>query len=139
VQFCLSLPLAALDNRRLLADVFRRYYGRLAVIPGTYAKDPFIITGRYLMLRRVAGLLPARFHWGFLKGFDDIPPRMDTISIQTSGKDALWPLFEAKDRLSQWLDVDQLEKDYQTLMQSKENIFPLRRLQSTQALAYRLI
>ena len=29
-------------------EVFRRYYGRLAVILGTYAKDPFILTGIYL-------------------------------------------------------------------------------------------
>jgi hypothetical protein len=36
-RFCLSIPRMALDYRLLLSGVFRRYYGRLAVIPGTYA------------------------------------------------------------------------------------------------------
>jgi hypothetical protein len=137
-RFCLSLPLAALDNRRLLADVFRRYYGRLAVIPGTYAKDPFILTGRYLMLRRIANFLPSTFHWGPLKGFNDIPPRMDVDSIRDGCRDSLWPLFEDQSQLSNWMDVSQLEKDYQTLLRSKKDILPLRRLQSAQAMAFRL-
>ncbi len=138
-RFCLSLPIAALDNRRLLADVFRRYYGKLAVIPGTYANDPLILTGRYLMLRRIARLLPTAFHWGPLKGFDDIPPRMDVESMRAGGRDSLWPLFQTQDQLSKWLDVSYLEQDYQTLMRSKENILPLRRLQSVQTIAYRLL
>ncbi len=137
-RFCLSLPIAALDDRRLQKDLYRRYYGRLAVIPGTYDRDPIILTGRYLLLRRIAGFLTPAFHWGLLKGFDDIPPRMDTESIQTTGREALWPLFEAKNQLSEWLDFNQLERDYQTLMRSREDIRPLRRLQSMQPLAYRL-
>ena len=138
-RFCLSLSLAALDGRRLHEDVYRRYYGRLAVIPGTYARDPLILTGRYLLLRRIAEFLPAKFHWGLLKGFDDIPPRMDSMSIQANGMDALWPLSETKKQLSEWLDFSHLEQDYQTLMHSKEDVRPLRRLQSVQTLAYRLL
>ena len=138
-RFCLSLPIAALDGRRLQEDVYRRYYGRLAVIPGTYARDPLILTGRYLLLRRIAEFLPTRFHWGLLKGFDDIPPRMDSMSIQANGMDALWPLSETKKQLSEWLNFSRIEQDYQTLMSSKKDIRPLRRLQSVQTLAYRLL
>ncbi len=58
-RFCLSIPRMALDDRRLLSGVFRRYYGRLAVIPGTYAADPFILTGKYLLLRKIAGMVCA--------------------------------------------------------------------------------
>ena len=138
-RFCLSLPLAALDGRRLQGDVYRRYYGRLAVIPGTYASDPFILTGRYLLLRRIARFLQKKLHLGPLKGFDDIPPRMDIVSIQATGWDALWPLSDTNSQLSEWLDINQLERDYQTLMSSKKDIRPLRRLQSVQTLAYRLL
>lgn len=139
VRFCLSLPRAALDDRRLLADVFRRYYGRLAVIPGTYAKDPFVLTGKYLIKRRMAEVLPPSLHRGPLRGFGNVQLRMDIDSVQHSGRGALWPLFEARDRLSEWLDFDWLERDFQTVMTSREDIRPLRRLQSVQTLAYRLL
>jgi hypothetical protein len=138
-RFCLSLPLAALDGRRLQEDVYRRYYGRLAVIPGTYASDPLILTGRYLLLRRIAEFLPKTIHWGILKGFDDIPPRMDIVSIQANGMHALWPISEKKEQLLEWLDYSRIEQDYQTLMNSKKDVRPLRRLQSIQTLAYRLL
>jgi hypothetical protein len=137
-RFCLSIPLLALDNRQLLSRVFRRYYGKLAVIPGTYAKEPFIITGRYLLLRRIAKLLSPMFHWGQLKGFRDVQLRMDVESIQSTGRDALWPLFDTLKQLSEWLDVDRLEQDYQMIMESKHDIRPLRRIQTAQTLAYRL-
>lgn len=138
-RFCMSLPRAALDNRRLLGDVFRRYYGRLAVIPGTYAKDPFILTGSYLVKRRLVEKLPSALHRGPLKGFGNVQLRMDIESVQSTGRDALWPLFEAREKLSEWLDFSQLERDFQTVMTSKEDIRPLRRLQSAQTLAYRLL
>ena len=67
-RFCLSLPLAALDGRQLQEDVYRRYYGRLAVIPGTYARDPLILTGRYLLLRRIAEFLPTLLSLGSPEG-----------------------------------------------------------------------
>ena len=129
VSVC-PFQLRHLDDSRLLKDLFRRYYGRLAVIPGTYAKDPFILTGSYLLLRRIASICLLHFIWGLLLGFDDVPPSMDTESIQTTGREALWPLFDAREQLSEWLDFNQLERDYQTLMHSREDIRPLRRLQS---------
>jgi hypothetical protein len=63
---------------------------------------------------------------------------MDITSIQATGRDALWPLFDVLDQLAGWVDVRQLERDYETIMHSQEDIRPLRRLQSVQALAYRL-
>jgi hypothetical protein len=138
-RFCLSVPRAALDDRRLLSGVFRRYYGRLAVIPGTYAPNPFILTGKYLLLRKLAGMLAPAFHRGPLKGFGNVQLRMDIHSVQFSGAEALWSLFEAREKLSNWLDFSQLERDFQTIMKSDEDIRPLRRLQSAQTLAYRLL
>ncbi|NTU55210.1 MAG: hypothetical protein HGA79_03060, partial [Anaerolineales bacterium] len=98
-RFCLSIPRMALDDRRLLSGVFRRYYGRLAVIPGTYARDPFILTGKYLVLRKIAGVLLPAFHRGPLKGFGNVQLRMDIESVQATGKGALWPLFDVLDKL----------------------------------------
>jgi hypothetical protein len=138
-RFCLSIPRMALDNRQLLSGVFRRHYGRLAVIPGTYAQDPYILTGKYLVLRKIAGALLPAFHRGPLKGFGNVQLRMDIASVQSLGRDALWPLFNVLDRLEGWVDVDQLERDYQTIMHSEKDIRPLRRLQSVQTLAYRLL
>lgn len=65
--------------------------------------------------------------------------RMDVESVQSTGREALWPLFDAREKLSDWLDFSQLERDFQTVMTSKEDIRPLRRLQSVQTLAYRLL
>jgi hypothetical protein len=138
-RFCLSLPRLALDNRQLLSGVFRRYYGRLAVIPGTYAQEPHILTGKYLILRKIAGALVPAFHRGPLRGFGNVQLRMDIHSVQATGRKALWPLFENLDRLSIWVNVDVLERDFQTIMRSQEDIRPLRRLQSVQTLAYRLM
>ena len=137
-RFSLSLPRAVLENRRLLGDVFRRYYGKLAVIPGTYANEPFIRTGRYILRRRIVEHLPPPLHHGPFAGFDDVPLRMDIDCIQAAGKKALWPLFDTLRELSQWLDVRLLEREYQTLQRSSEDIRPLRRLQSAQTLAHRL-
>jgi len=138
-RFCLSIPRMALDNRQLLSSVFRRHYGRLAVIPGTYAQDPYILTGKYLVLRKIAGALLPAFHWGPLKGFGNVQLRMDIASVQSIGRDALWPLFNVLDQLKEWVDIDQLERDYKTIMHSQKDIRPLRRLQSVQTLAYRLL
>jgi hypothetical protein len=137
-RFCLSLPRAVNENRRLLGDVFRRYYGKLAVIPGTYASQPFILTGKYLLKHRIVEYLPALLHHGPFAGFDDVPLRMDMDCIQATGWESLWPLVEAWDDLPDWLDVNLLEREYQAIMKSSADIRPLRRLQSVQALAYRL-
>jgi hypothetical protein len=138
-RFAMSLPRVALDDRRLLADVFRRYYGRLAVIPGTYANDPYILTGKYLLLRRAAEILPRSWHGGPLRGFGNVQLRMDIESVQATGKAALWPLFENLDKLANWLDVSQVEQDYQAILTSKDDVRPLRRLQAVQTLSYRLM
>jgi hypothetical protein len=138
-RFCVSLPRVALQDRQLQSDMFRRHYGRLATIPGTYASEPFIRTGGYLLKQRIARVLPALLRRGPFKGFDDIPLRMDMDCLQAYGSKSLWPINEVRDKLAQWLDVSQLDAAYQAAMASKADIRPLRKLQSVQALAYRLL
>ena len=63
-RFCLSLPRAALDGRRLLADVFRRHYPALAAVPGTYAHEPLLLTGQYSRAAPPGQAAAVRLHPG---------------------------------------------------------------------------
>lgn len=138
-KFCLSLPRAALDHRRLLKDVYRRYYGRLAVIPGTYADEPLIRTGSYLLKKRFAKLLHHSLQSHVLFSHSQVPLRMDMESLQASGKASLWPIYDTWDKLSEWVNVDQIEQAYQTIMLSTKDVRPHRQLQAIQTLAFRLL
>jgi hypothetical protein len=138
-RFCLSLPRTALDGRRLLRDVYRHHYGLISTIPGTYAEDPLILTGRYLLKRHIARALPAALRHGPFRGYQDVQLRMDVDSLQATGMEALWPIQEAWERLSDWVDIRQVEAAYQAAMSNHEDIRPLRKLQSIQTLAYRLL
>ena len=137
-RFCLSLPRAALDRRRLIMDVFRRYYGRLAVIPGSYGQEPMIVTGKYLLQKRISSRIPPFIH-RLLKGSVDVQTNVDAAAIQTYGKKSFWPLFDVWEEVGKWIDLDQLEKDYHEIMSSQEDSRPLRRLQAVQSIAPRFL
>jgi hypothetical protein len=109
------------------------------VVRGTYADEPFIVTGRYLLRRRVATQIPIAMHQGLLGGFGNIQLRMDVIGMRTASQKAIWPINETRDQLDEWLDVRQIEQAYQDVMNNLDDIRPLRKLQSIQALAYRLV
>jgi hypothetical protein len=64
---------------------------------------------------------------------------MDIECVQAHGWRALWPIQEARPRLAEWLDLSQVDLAYNAVMASKEDMRPLRKLQSVQALAYRLL
>lgn len=136
-RFCLSLPRAAFDNRRLLGDVFKRYYGKLSVIPGSYAHEPYILTGRYLVKQRVAKTLPTFLRRRLTKGFEHQHVDVNFESLLTHGRSALWPLFDTLDKVADWVDVSQVEQDFQAVMKSGD-IKALRRLQAVQTLASQL-
>jgi hypothetical protein len=138
-RFCFALPRTALERKRLLGDVFCRYHPRVAAIPGTYGPEPLIRTGRYLLKRRLALGLPSSLRLGPLKGFRDVPPRMDIECVQAHGWKALWPLDAARGLLDEWLDTTQLDVAYNEAMSSTADIRPLRRLQSPQTFAWWLL
>jgi hypothetical protein len=137
-RFCMSLPRVALDHRRLQTDLYRRYYGRLAVIPGTYANEPMILTGRYLLNRRIAKRLPKLLQRGPFAGFEKAELRMSIDSARACGRDSFWPLFDTWEQLSEWLDVDYLENAWQSILKDREDYKSRSKLQSVQTLAYRL-
>lgn len=138
-RFCFSLPMAVLDDRRLLGDVFRRYYGKLAVIPGTYGSEPYIMTGKYFLRKKIANKIPAPLRKPFMKGLEKTSLCVDFEPLQAHGKKSVWPLFEAWDQLSEWFDMKQVESDFQAVMTSTRDVRPLRRLQAVQTIASRLL
>jgi hypothetical protein len=138
-RFCLSLPRVALDARRLLRTVYRVYYYKVATIPGTYATEPFILTGSYFLKRRIAQALPAPLRRGPLGGFDYMPLTMDVDCVQATGQASLWPIYDAWEHLGEWLDVNQLTAAYNDAMCGNGDLKPIRKLQSVQSLAYRLL
>ena len=83
-------------------------------------------------------LIPISIHRGFLGGFGNIQLRMDMIGMRAAGKKSLWPIHENLDALEEWLDVRQVESAYQSVMCDLDDIRPLRKLQSIQALAHSL-
>lgn len=138
-RFCFSLPMAVLDDRRLLGDVFRRYYGKLAVIHGTYGSEPYTMTGKYFLRKKLVNRIPTALRKPFMKGLEKTSLCVDFEPLQAYGKKSVWPLFEAWDQLSEWFDMKQVESDFQAVMTSTSDVRPLRRLQAVQTLASRLL
>lgn len=138
-RFCLSLPRPAVDDRRLLHDVFRRFYPAVAAIPGTFGLEPMLVTGRHQLARRAAVLLPRSWRKGPLNYFGAVQPRMDCDALRASGCAGLWPIPEVEARLDQWLDVSRLRPFYERAVSDEKDYQALRRLQSVQTLAYRLL
>jgi len=138
-RFCFSLPLVAVDERRLMRDVFRRYYPSVAAVPGTYGPEPLLRTGSYLVMSRLARMLPRAWRRGPLEIFAGVHPRMDCDALRASGRAALWPIPQTERALASWLDVDQLAPLYDRAVSDLKDYRALRRLQSVQTLAYRLL
>ncbi len=136
-QFCLSLPRAVLDHRILQQAMLVRYYGKLAVIPGSFAPEPIKPTGRYLLKKRIAHLLPSVLRRGPFRDFSAILLSRDVESLRRGGDRAIWPLREAWNRLSEWVNLDLVEREYQSALSG--NMKSVRKLQSLQTLAYRLL
>ena len=138
-RFCMSLPLVALDAKGLLRDVIRRHYPAVAAIPGTYGTEPLLRTGRYLLTRRIAERLPQAWRKGPLRLFGAVDPRMDCDALRASGPAGLWPIPETEHPLAEWIDVGQLGPLYDRAVSDSQDYRALRRLQSVQTLAYRLL
>ncbi|MCC7177015.1 MAG: hypothetical protein IT177_01355 [Acidobacteria bacterium] len=138
-RFWLSLPRVALDGKALLREVIKRRYPAVAAVPGTYGDEPLLRTGRYLLARRIAEALPPAWRVGPFKMFGAVDPRMDCDALRHAGRDGLWPIPEAERALSDWMDVSHIQPLYERTVSDDKDYRTLRRLQSVQTLAYRLI
>jgi hypothetical protein len=90
-------------------------------------------------MSRLARMLPRPWRRGPLEVFAGVHPRMDCDALRASGRAALWPIPQTERQLSNWLDVDQLAPLYDRAVSDAKDYRALRRLQSVQALAYRLL
>ena len=136
-RFCLSLPLLALENRRLQGEMLRRYYRDLAVIPGTYGALPFVLSRRYIFKRGVAELLPRTLRRGPLREFNPASETMGQDCVRASGQVALWPIYEAWERLADWLEMTRVLAAHNAAAHG--DLKAMRKLQAVQTVAYRLL
>jgi hypothetical protein len=136
-RFCLSLPLLALERRRLQGEMFRRYYRKLAEIPGTYGALPLVLSRRYIFRRGVAELLPTMLRRGPLREFNPVPNTLDRDCVQASGQAAFWPICEAWERLAERLDARQMAAAHEAA--SRGDRTGIMKLNALQTLACRLL
>ena len=136
-NFCLSLPRAALDERRLQRDMFAYYLGSAARIPVSYDQAPMINNGPFLLRKRLARILPDSLLRGPLREFRPSDLSLDGVCVQNGGIEVLWPLLDAWNVLDGWLDMDILEKV--VTRASRGDVRAVRKLQSVQTLAFRLL
>jgi hypothetical protein len=136
-RFCLSLPRIALDDRRMQIEMMKRFYPRVMDIGGTYAPEPGILTGSYLLKRRAARKLPHFLVSLLLPEFTATKNiKTDITSLRACGEKAIWPIPEKAALLAEWMDMEQINKTYQEAVGG--DIRAVRRLQSVQSFAYRL-
>jgi hypothetical protein len=138
-RFCFSLPRAVLENRRLQGDMFRRFYPALAAIPGSYAPDPFTLTENYILKRKFAMSMPQPLRLGPFKEFQVFsnPRTWNRDSVRQPGWKALWPIQEAWDQLSEWVDLKVVAEAYQASMNG--DLKSINLLRPVQMLAYQLL
>jgi len=140
-RFCYSLPRAVMDDRRLLADVFQRYYPQMAAIPSTYWRpgmpvgEPIKPTGSYFLQRRIAQKLPGLSRFGRLRLFNPGADPVEAACVKAHGWDSFWPVREVWDQLAEWLDMEQVGAVYEMALAGAGSK-PVRKLQSVQTLAY---
>jgi hypothetical protein len=138
-RFCLSLPRAVLENRRLQGDMFRRFYPDLATIPGTYWPGLFVPTENYIVKRKIAMSIPWPLRLGPLKEFNVFtnPKTWNRDSVQENGWKALWPIREAWYQLSEWVNLNVVTEAYQATLDGNQD--SINKLRPVQMFAYRLL
>ncbi|MBU1726456.1 MAG: asparagine synthase C-terminal domain-containing protein [Candidatus Omnitrophica bacterium] len=136
-KFCMSLPLLALEGRRLQAEMLRKHYYNLAEIPGTYSSEPYILTGKFLLKRKIGAMLPRFLRIGTFEQFSSIKNTFESDCIKERGKEAIWPIYEKNEYLSEWFNMDKIDQAYDRAL--KGDLQSVIQLTSVQAIAYRLL
>ena len=135
-RFALSLPRAALDNRRLQLAAFRLQYPRLATIPGTYDNEPIAPSGRHYVRRTIADVVPSRLHVGPLREFNPSPNVADQRSLRSDEVGATVPIGETLERLAEWLRPEAVRGVVRLARQG--SLTAMSKVQAVQALAIAL-
>jgi hypothetical protein len=136
-HFCLSLPRLALEDRRLQKLMFRRYYPKVAAIPGTYGPLPLILSKGHLVKAGIASLFPKAMRRGPLRQFAPIPNTFEADCVKKNGRTALWPVYEAWDQLTEWFDMDEIHRTLEQALAGEPRAHV--KYMPLQAVAYRLL
>jgi hypothetical protein len=137
-RFGLSLPRAALDDRLLQIEMMRRFYGNVMCVPGTYAAQPAIVTGRYLLSRRLSETLPHPLSRRLFPEFSAQKNiKTDVVNMRSGADRAIWPIRQAQNPLAEWMDTGLIDQTYRSAING--DMTSVRRIQSIQTIAYRLL
>jgi hypothetical protein len=108
-RFWLSLPRAALDDRRLQKAMLVERFPELATIAGTFSTYPLTPSESYVWKRSLATRLPVRLRRGPLREFHTPHRVLDTLALQSGGRAALWPLDASRRELGEIVDLSVVE------------------------------
>ncbi len=136
-RFTLSLPRLALEGRRLQVEMFKKHLPSVAGLPVTFLGMPFKLSKGYLMRRGIGEVLPRPLRRGPLREFNPSRNTLEQDSIRDGGKAALWPIYEAGDRLDRWIRLDRVAAAHTAA--SGGDLQAVNRLEAVQALALRLL
>jgi hypothetical protein len=136
-RFTFSLPRDVFDDRIMQRLMFSRYYPKLAAIPGTYANEPALLTGSYLLKKRAARYLPGSLSKSIFPGLYRTHPNFDIQCVAKDGRSSFQPIFDRMDLLGKWMNTSIVEKNFNKSVVDN-NGKAVRKLQSIQTFAYRL-
>lgn len=109
VQFCLSLPMVALEGRSLALDMIKRCYPKVAEIGGTFGCVPLIPTRNWILRNGIACRLPRFMRVGPLREFNTTPNTMEPYCFRSQGKKAAWPVLTMRDKLSTMFKIEVID------------------------------
>jgi len=136
-RFTLSLPRLALEGRRLQVEMFRKHLPKVAGLPVTFLGMPFKLSKQYLLRRGLGEALPRTFRRGPLREFNPSRNTLEQDAIRSGGERALWPIYEAGDRLDRWIALDRVKAAHQAA--AGGDFQAVNALEAVQALALRLL
>lgn len=136
-RFTLSLPRLALEGRRLQVEMFRKHFKKVAGLPVTFMGMPFKLSKQYLLRRGIGEALPKPLRRGPLREFNPTPNTLEQDSIRAGGNAALWPIYEAGEKLDRWIDMNYVTAAHKAA--AAGDAPAVNKLEAVQTLAFRLL
>jgi hypothetical protein len=136
-RFWLSVPLLALEERRLVKEVMKRFYPEVAKIAGSFANPPLILSQRWLMRAGLASVLPKALRRGPLREFNPTPNTFEPDCVRATGIKALWPLPQAEGQLQQWFQPEYIKNMIKRSLEVEFKV--ISELEAFQPIAYALL
>jgi rhodanese-related sulfurtransferase len=135
-NFLMSLPRIVLEKRRLQLEMLRFYFPLLAQIGGTFGFMPLRATKWWLMRQKIACILPKRLNLGPLREFNSIPNTFELDCVRKNRMAAYPLLKEAWQIMSEWFNMDFVEKTIEEIIKGEGNTC---KIDSLQTVAYRIL